>query len=275
MLTRTRGPLPAVSLLVLAIAAACSDSPTKPANNNTPAAITLKSGEGQVGTPGASLPAPLVARVTNSRGNAIAGTSVTFTVTRGFGNVAASTVTTDANGEASTTWSLGDGSVRQLLTVKAGSVSQLATATVDTSRAVYLPERDTANVGDTLHVWASVGLGGAPGEAWGSLVSNLGWNDTSYVKALTYSRADSHMEFFNVFGQTMRTLQTAASFPENQSSNPDGGPRVYALNFLVKQAASGKDISFTLGSSALVGARTFTDLRNSVVGSVGATVHVR
>lgn len=262
-------------MLVLVVAAACSDNPTKPVNSNTPAAITLTAGDGQVGMPGASLAAPLVARVTNSRGNPIAGAAVSFTVTRGFGTVASSTVTTDANGQATTTWSLGDGSVRQLLTIKAGSVSQLATARVDTTRTLYLSVRDTANVGDTLHVWASVGLAQAPGEAWGSLVSIFGWNDTSYVKALSYSRADSHMEFFNVFGQTMRTLQTASSFPENQASNIDGGPRIFALNFLVKPGASGKDVSFTIGSSALVGARTFTDLRNSVGGTVGATVHVR
>lgn len=262
-------------MVVLAVVAACGDNPNKPKNLNDPAAIALTSGQAQVGMPGVALPAPIVARVTNSQGNPIANTPVTFSVTRGFGSVASATVTSDANGQAATSWTLGDGSVRQLLSVTAGKVTQLATARVDTTRLVYLSVPDTAKVGDTLHVWTSVGLSAAPGEAWGSLVSTIGWSDTSYVKALSYSRADARMEFFNVFGQTLRTLQTAASFPENQSSNLDGGPRVFALNFLVKQAASGKDVSFTVGASAIVGARTFTDLRSAAGSAVGATVHIR
>ncbi|NUO64018.1 MAG: Ig-like domain-containing protein [Gemmatimonadaceae bacterium] len=262
-------------MLVLAVAGACSDNPSKPRNESSPAAIAVSEGQGQVGMPGTMLAAPVKARVTNARGNAVANVPVTFTVTRGFGTVTSASVTTDANGEASTSWSLGDGSVRQLLTVQAGSVKQLATARIDTTRLVYLSAPDTVNVGDTVHVWTAVGLAGAPGEAWGSIVSTIGWSDTSSVKALSYSRADTRMEFFNVFGQTLRTLQTAASFPENQASNIDGGPRVFALNFLVKPSASGKDVSFTVGASALVGARTFTDLRSAAGSSVGATVHVR
>jgi len=272
---RSHRPLIAVSMVVLAVAAACGDNPNKPKNSNDPAAIAVTSGQGQVGMPGVTLPAPIVARVTNAKGNALANTPVTFTVTRGSGIVASTMVTTDANGQASTSWTLGDGSVRQLLSVSAGKASQVATARVDTTRLIYLSVPDTAKVGDTLHVWTSVGLAGAPGEAWGSLLSIIGWSDTSYVKALSYSRADTRMEFFNVFGQTMRTLQTAASFPENQASNLDGGPRVFALNFLVKQAATGKDVSFTIGSSGLVGARTFTDLRSAAGTAVGATVHIR
>ena len=62
-------------MLVLAVAAACSDSPNKPRNENSPAAVAVTAGEGQVGMPGTMLAAPVKARVTNARGNALANAS--------------------------------------------------------------------------------------------------------------------------------------------------------------------------------------------------------
>ena len=60
------------------------------------------------GTVGTALPTPIGVRVTDAGGDAVAGVAVTFAVTAGGGSVAAAApVTTNAQGEASTTWTIG------------------------------------------------------------------------------------------------------------------------------------------------------------------------
>ncbi|MCI0436986.1 MAG: Ig-like domain-containing protein [Gemmatimonadetes bacterium] len=72
-----------------------------------PALLVLVSGDAQTGTAGASLPAPLVMRVTDSGGNPVAGATVTFTVTGGGGSFSPTSAVTGATGLAQSTWTLG------------------------------------------------------------------------------------------------------------------------------------------------------------------------
>ena len=65
------------------------------------------SGDNQQGAPGAALANPFVVKVTDQRGEAFEGVSVTFAVTAGGGSLTTQTTTTDANGQASTTLTLG------------------------------------------------------------------------------------------------------------------------------------------------------------------------
>ncbi|GIW53442.1 MAG: hypothetical protein KatS3mg081_2797 [Gemmatimonadales bacterium] len=71
------------------------------------AAVQKTGGDGQTGAVGTTLPAPLEVRVDDRLGNAIAGISVGFSVTAGGGTVANASVTTDSEGKARTTWTLG------------------------------------------------------------------------------------------------------------------------------------------------------------------------
>ena len=65
------------------------------------------SGHGQEGVAGAALAQPFVVEVRDQNGSPMAGTTVTFTVTAGGGTLSATTDTTDANGIASTSLTLG------------------------------------------------------------------------------------------------------------------------------------------------------------------------
>ncbi|HOX20250.1 MAG TPA: leishmanolysin-related zinc metalloendopeptidase [Gemmatimonadales bacterium] len=70
--------------------------------------IAVASGSVQNGTVGTALPTPIGVRVTDAGGDPVAGVAVTFAVTDGGGAVsAAAPVTTNAQGEASTTWTIG------------------------------------------------------------------------------------------------------------------------------------------------------------------------
>ena len=72
-----------------------------------PETLTKVSGDGQGGQAGAALPEPFVVSVLDQNGSAFAGAIITFSVTAGGGRLSATTVTTDANGRARTTLTLG------------------------------------------------------------------------------------------------------------------------------------------------------------------------
>jgi len=72
-----------------------------------PAALNLVSGDGQTGVFGQALPSPLVVKVVDASGAGVQGVPVTWSVASGGGSVSPSSSTTDAQGLASTTWTLG------------------------------------------------------------------------------------------------------------------------------------------------------------------------
>ena len=72
-----------------------------------PQSLTKVSGEGQAGQAGTTLAAPFVVSVLDQNGSAFAGAVVTFSVTAGGGTLSSTTTTTDANGRARSTLTLG------------------------------------------------------------------------------------------------------------------------------------------------------------------------
>ena len=72
-----------------------------------PHAMTPVSDAEQQGTAGATLTNPFVVLVLDQNGDPVAGATVTFTVTVGGGSLSAETATTDENGRAATTLTLG------------------------------------------------------------------------------------------------------------------------------------------------------------------------
>jgi adhesin/invasin len=97
-----RATLCAITLCAATLAACSSDS----TDDTQPKLISGFSGEGQTGTAGGAVTNPLVVRVIDGSGHAVSGATVTFVATGGA-TVATSTATTDANGLASTTATLG------------------------------------------------------------------------------------------------------------------------------------------------------------------------
>ena len=98
-----------------------------------PARLMIISGNDQPGTPGAALPNPLIVEVRDQYGNPLPGAQVTFTVTAGEGKLSGQftveQATTDANGRAQRTLTLGPGpGTYTLVRVSAGSELVIFTA---------------------------------------------------------------------------------------------------------------------------------------------------
>lgn len=102
-LVRTRHILAAV--LLAGAVTACNDKTTEPP---APASLTALTPVAVTGTVGEFASTPLTVRVLNSGGGAVGNATVTFSVLDGGGTVSATSVTTSATGEASTTWRLGN-----------------------------------------------------------------------------------------------------------------------------------------------------------------------
>jgi hypothetical protein len=84
--------------------------------------LQLVSGGAQSGLIGALLAAPVVVKVVNGAGAAVSGVPITFTPSLG-GLVGTPTATTDANGRAQTTWTLGSLVGTQTLSVTAAGLT--------------------------------------------------------------------------------------------------------------------------------------------------------
>lgn len=95
--------------------------------------MSAVSGDAQKGPFGVALAAPVVVSVTNSSGNPVANVKVNWGVVAGGGSLSSSSSTTDQNGKASVTWTLGPSPwVNQSLkawTESEGSQSVLFSAT--------------------------------------------------------------------------------------------------------------------------------------------------
>jgi len=256
----------ATAFALLAVAACSSDGPTKGGNNGTPAAVTISSGDNQIGVPGSPLPSEIAARVTNAQGNPIAGNSVAFTVTRGDGTVASASVSTDNDGVARTAWTLGNGAVRQELTATAGSAKRMATATVDTTRSLFLlPARDTVAVGDTIWLSLISGTTALGGEVRGAVQESIVNSTPTAAKlaAIQYTGG----EYFDYTGNS-GTLNLMTAGPTNTLARQT----YMRVGYLTTSGS--KTIKFTHSAAGFVSARTFNDLLGRV-SVVGASVYVR
>lgn len=95
----------------------------------TVGSVVVQSGDGQTTRKGAQLAVPVTFQVRNSAGAAMPGVSVSFAVTAGGGSPGAATTTTDANGLATTNWTLGSAAGPNTLRASAGTAVAVASAT--------------------------------------------------------------------------------------------------------------------------------------------------
>lgn len=100
-------PWAAAAMIALAVGipACSSDGGTGP--EPAPAAMAVASGNNQTGFVGTVLAQPLVVRVEDETGSALAGATVAWTVVSGGGTVAPATSTTGADGQAQSRLTLG------------------------------------------------------------------------------------------------------------------------------------------------------------------------
>lgn len=82
-----------------------------------PAQLVKVAGDQQVGTASGTLPTAVIVQVNDSFAHPIAGVEVDFAVTQGGGSVSPAVATTDGQGRAATTWTLGSGTGANAISV--------------------------------------------------------------------------------------------------------------------------------------------------------------
>jgi hypothetical protein len=108
---------------VTATSAGSSITFTATGSTGTAKTITLVSGNSQSGTVGQALSSPFVVKVTDASSNPVSGVSVTFAVTAGGGTVTPATVSSDSQGLASATLTLGSVAGANTVTASSGTLT--------------------------------------------------------------------------------------------------------------------------------------------------------
>lgn len=106
------------------------------------------SGNAQTGAAGAALPAPIGVTILDQNGDGLAGVVVTFSITAGGGSLGTPTATSNAQGVASTTWTLGP---------TTGVNNNAATASVPGYGGPSLPFTATATAGAPTQIAKTAG----------------------------------------------------------------------------------------------------------------------
>jgi plastocyanin len=117
----------------------------------TPNTITVSAGNNQVGAAGTALPESLAVIVRDQGGAALAGVTVTFTITAGSGSVSPPSRVTSAAGIAKTRRTLGPNAGTQTVNATAGSLAPAQFSAVSQiNGAVNIANGTTGPVTDTV-----------------------------------------------------------------------------------------------------------------------------
>ena len=110
--------------------------------SRTPHALKMISGDNQQGTINTALANPFIVEVTNQSGSTLSDVTVTFAVTEGGGSLSTETATTDADGRAESTLTLGSDDGTNTVTASVseiqGAVTFTAVATPPETRLMVI-----------------------------------------------------------------------------------------------------------------------------------------
>ena len=167
---------------------------TATARANTARSAVVVSGNGQTGPVNTMLPAPLVVRLLDGTGTPVSGATVLFSASGTNGSVTPTSATTNANGEASTSWTLGTLAGSQVVTVSAdgvgpGSFTATATPGPAARLSVVSGNNQAAGALQPLPLPVVVGVS----DAWGNVVTgaSVGFAVTSGGGSITPATATS------------------------------------------------------------------------------------
>ena len=117
--------------------------------NRIPTKLEKISGDNQQGLSGTPLPNPLVVKVTDQNGIALEEVAVTFTVSAGGGTLSVTRITTDKNGAAQSTLTLGQNPGTQIVSVSAAGIGQPVTFNAVAEAAIDIPDTNLRTVVET------------------------------------------------------------------------------------------------------------------------------
>ncbi len=145
------------AVLAMVIAGCRKDATTGP--SATPAAIRQDGGNAQTATVGSTLSVPLRVVVTDASGKTISGARVDWDAAVGAGSVSPTSSTSNSDGVAVTTWTLGTVAGTLRATAQINGLTPIvftATATAGPASAVITtPDRAYLGVGDTIRIRAT------------------------------------------------------------------------------------------------------------------------
>ena len=137
--TLTLGPNPGTNTVEATVTGIAEKRTFNAEGNRIPKALEIISGVDQAGLPGDALEKPFVAEVRDQTDNPLPGVEVTFTVTAGGGTLSATHATTDENGRAESTLTLGSTPGTNTVRVSVeGNTQAVATLTIETVRMFAL-----------------------------------------------------------------------------------------------------------------------------------------
>jgi len=167
---------------------------TATARENTARSAVVVSGNGQTGQVNTVLPAPLVVRLLDGTGAPVPSATVLFSAGGTNGSVTPTSATTNANGEASTSWTLGTLAGSQMVIVSAdgvgpGSFTATATAGPAAQLSIVSGNNQAAGASQPLPLPVVVGVR----DAWGNVVTgaSVGFTVTSGGGSITPGTATS------------------------------------------------------------------------------------
>jgi hypothetical protein len=159
-----------VSATGLATAAGNGSAQISATSGNATASVTVAvaqvatqsvkvSGDVQTGMAGNPLPQPLVVLVNDANGHAIAGATVTFATAAG-GSMGSPSATTNASGQAQSTWTLGPAAGTQTASANVGALAALSFSATATPRpanvATYVGNNQMGLVGYPVNLRPAV-----------------------------------------------------------------------------------------------------------------------
>ena len=139
--TLTLGPKPGANTVTVSVAGIQEEMTFTAEGVQIPMTFVIISGENQQGLPGAPLVNPFVVEVLDPSDNPLPGVQVTFSVTSGGGRLSATTATTDSDGRAESTLTLGPKPGANTVTVSVAGIQEVQTFSAEgirTPRAFWI-----------------------------------------------------------------------------------------------------------------------------------------
>jgi hypothetical protein len=187
-----------------------------------PAATTIVSGGNQTARPGQALPAPVVVQVSDALGNGIAGVAVAWSVTSGGGSISGGS-TSDANGRASATWTLGDVLGEQRAVASAAGFNAPITATASlTSPTQPASVRITSHIGTFTSIGQTARFLAEARDAAGNVLDGVTFTWTTTNPSVLEAGADGTMTARAV-GQVL-AIVAAAGLADTVAVSVTNGP---------------------------------------------------